>query len=189
MGQGVLAERELAQAREAYWWALATTTVLEKWIERLSQSTTRDRPNAHIHSQSHDWWRRRSWGWSRRHCRALPEDSPVRSPMHSPPQWGPETSEDPRGWTIFPGVWPWAPHQSWGWMFSIFFQEPGALQGEGRTSDPTPEPSVENYEKWIEWRSLCICMPDWLKELVGILGIDDFWEHAWRIWIHIYIYI
>ena len=40
---GVLAETELAQAREAYWWALAAAIVLEKQIERLSQSTTRDR--------------------------------------------------------------------------------------------------------------------------------------------------
>ena len=28
---------------------------------------------------------------------------------------------------------------------------------------------------------LCICMPNWWKELVGILGVDDFWELTQKI--------
>ena len=51
---GTSSERELAEAREAHQWALAAATVLEEWIERLSRPSTRDRLDAHIHSQSHD---------------------------------------------------------------------------------------------------------------------------------------
>ena len=67
MRWGTSAERELAEAREAHRW--------EHWIERLSRSTTRARPDTHIYSQNQDWWRRRSCGQSRRCHRGPPEEN------------------------------------------------------------------------------------------------------------------
>ena len=52
----ISAKRELEEAREAHWQALAAAAAIEELIERLSWSTTRDRPDACIHSQSHDQW-------------------------------------------------------------------------------------------------------------------------------------
>ena len=124
--------------------ALAAATALEEQIERLRQSTTRDRPDAHIHSQSLDSWRRGSWGQSRRCHRAIPEDSLVPSPVHSPPQWSPETSEDQEAEPSFLEFDLGLPLEL-GSYIEHFFQKPAALQGEGGRSDPSPEPSVENY--------------------------------------------
>ena len=118
MRWGTLAKRELAEAREAHQWALAATTALEERIERLSQSTTRSRTDAHIPSQSCNCWRKRSQGQSRRHCRALPEDSPFSSPTHSPlsgaqRHWRTRRLNQP-SWSSTTG-----PHHSWDWMLSI----------------------------------------------------------------------
>ena len=92
---GTLAKNKLAKVREAHQRALATTITLQEKIERLSQSIIRGQPDTHTHSWSHDWWRRRSWGQSRRHCWALLEDRPTHSPMHSPPQWEDKDAEPP----------------------------------------------------------------------------------------------
>ena len=51
----------LTEAREAHWWALATTALLEGKIERLSQSVSRKRSTSHWSTCSHDYLRK----WSR----------------------------------------------------------------------------------------------------------------------------
>ena len=53
-------EQELAKAREAHQQALVATAILEQWIERLSQSTTRVGLDVCHCSQSQDWLRRKS---------------------------------------------------------------------------------------------------------------------------------
>ena len=100
--------------------------------------------------------------------------------MHSSPQWGPETLEDQEA-ELSSLEFDLGPPPELGSDVECFFQEPDALQGEGKTSDPFPEPLVENYKKWIKWRSICICVPNWWKELIGILGIDDFQKLAQKI--------
>ena len=52
---------DLAEAREAHWWALVVTHLLEERIERLSQSATRTRQD--------DWWHSHSQGHLRRWLR------------------------------------------------------------------------------------------------------------------------
>ena len=46
----ILAKRELAEARKAHWLVLATATILEERIKRLSWSTTRSRAGPYIPS-------------------------------------------------------------------------------------------------------------------------------------------
>ena len=58
--QDTLGEQELTEARVAHWQVLVAASILEEQIERLSQSTTRMRPDVCHHSQSQDQPRRRS---------------------------------------------------------------------------------------------------------------------------------
>ena len=57
--QDTLGEQEVTEAREAHWQALAAASILEVWIERLSQLTTRTKPDVFHCSQSEDQPRRR----------------------------------------------------------------------------------------------------------------------------------
>ena len=112
-------ERDLTKGREAHQRALATAATLEERIERLSQSVTRGQPDACTQSWGCNCQRRRSQGWNRRHCRALPEDSPVHSPEHSPPQGAQEPGRtkglDCLSWNLT-----WGCHQSWDQMSIAF---------------------------------------------------------------------
>ena len=90
------AKRDLTEVREAHWRALAAAAALEERIERLSCSITRNWQDACAHSLSCDHWRRRSQGQSRMCHSALLEDSPIHSPAHSPPWWGPGTQKTRR---------------------------------------------------------------------------------------------
>ena len=151
--QGTSAENELNEAREAHWRALATTVVLEEKIERLSWSITRGCLNACAHSWSHNWWSRRSQGWSRRCHRALLEGSPAHSSMHSPPQWEDEEAEPP--FLEFnlgspPELGPDVEH---------FFQDPADECGEDGGSHFPAEPPAEEYERWVEWRAWTVDTP------------------------------
>ena len=55
------------------------------------------------------------------------------------------------------------------------------MQNEGRGSDLSQGPLVEDYKDWIEWRGHRVSMPNWWQELGGIPGISNLWELAWKI--------
>ena len=142
-------ERDLTEAREAHQRALAVA--LEERIERLSYSTTRGWQDAHAHSQSCNHQRRRSQGQNRRHHRALQEDSPVHSPMHSPHLWGPETPDDEEAELLFlefdlgppPELEP---------EVNCFLQEPASQLREDSKSNSSLEPPGEEHKRWVMWR-------------------------------------
>ena len=92
-----------------------------------------------------------SQGQSRWHHRALPEDSPVPSPAHSPPQWGPEASEDQKAESSYLEF-DLGPPPKFGPDVKHFLQEQAYMQGEDGGSDPSQEPSAEDCESWIKWR-------------------------------------
>ena len=137
--RGTSAERDLTEVREAHQRALATAATLEK-IERLSQSITRDWPDACTHSWSHDHCRRRSHRWNRRCCRVWLEESPALPSEYSPPQWGPGSQEEEEAGPPFldfnlelllelgPNV-------------NCFLQEPAgsAEEDDGNSSSPEPQ--------------------------------------------------
>ena len=52
------------------------------------------------------------------------------------------------------------------------------MQGEG---NPSQGSLVEDYKDWIEWRGCRVDMPDWWQEIVGIPGINNFWELTQKI--------
>ena len=147
------AERDLAEVREAHWRALAAVATLEESIERLSWSITRGQLDAHAHSWSSHCCRRRSHGWSRRHCRALLEDSSVSSPTHSPPQWGPGVSENKEAEPPFLEF-NLQPPPELGPDIDHFLQEPANGSREDNERDSSPDLPVEEYERWVIWRGM-----------------------------------
>ena len=172
-----LAERELTDPREAHQQVLAATTMLEERIERLSWSTTRSRADSHVPSWSHDRWRRRSWGQGKMHCWALPEDSPIPSLTHSPPQWSLEALEDQEAELPYLEF-DLGPPPELGQDIKCFFQEQASGQGEDGGSDTSQEPPAEDYERWVECRGQMIATPTWWQELLEIPGVSNIPELA-----------
>ena len=125
----ISAKRDLAKAREAHQRALAAAATLEERIERLSQSVTRGWPGICAQSWSCNCQRRRSWGQNRRHCRVLPEDSPVHSPEHSPPRRAQEPGKT-KGLNCLFWSSTWSHHQSWHQMLTAFSRSWPAAWGK-----------------------------------------------------------
>ena len=82
----------------------------------------------------------------------VPEDSPIPSPTHSPPQWGPEASEDQEA-ELHCLEFDLGPPPELGLDVEHLFQE---QEGEDGGSHPSQEPLVEDYERWVEWRGQII---------------------------------
>ena len=179
--RGTSTKRDLAKAREAHQRALATVATLEEKIERQSWSITRGWLDTHAHSQSHDCQRRRSWGQSRRCCRALLEESPALPPEYSPPQWGPGAREDEEAGLPFldfdlellPELGP---------DVNCFLQELTGSVREDDGNDSSPEPPAGEDERWVTWQGQVLDMPDWWQELAEISEVDDHGELAQKVW-------
>ena len=167
---GTSAEIQLAKAWEAHWKALDTTITLEEKIEWLSWSITRQCPGTHAPSWSWDWWRRRSWGQSRRHHKALPGSSLALTLAHSTPLWEDEEVEFDLG-----------PPPELGPNVKQFFQRlAGKCEEDAGGYFPT-EPPAEEHEKWVEWRGQAVDIPNWWQELEMITDVDDV-QDAQKIW-------
>ena len=141
-------------------------------------------------SKSQDWPRRRSWGQSCRCIRALPEED------HQ--SWSPPLSLTGSHWQVTfldPGTTSeeeqaleqastdldLGPLPELGPDLKCFLQEPTIMQGEDGGSDLSQGPLAEDYKDWIEWRGHRDGIPNWWQELVGIPGINDFWELTQKI--------
>ena len=175
-------KRPQQSARESHQRALAASScTLEERIERLSQSITRGQPDAHAHSQSCNLQRRRSQGWNRRDCRSLLEDSPVHSPEHSPPKWGPGAWED-KGAELPLLEFDPGPPPELGSDVNRFLQEPASSARKDCRSNSSPElPLDRNTEGGVTWQGQVLDMPDWWQELAEIAEIDNYQELDQRI--------
>ena len=56
-----------------------------------------------------------------------------------------------------------------------------ATQGSEEGCDLPPEPSVGNYEVWVEWQGCQVDTPDWWEELVAIPHVDNAWKLAQKV--------
>ena len=54
-----------------------------------------------------------------------------------------------------------------------FLGVPMPMWGAGDRWDSPPEPSINNYEIWLEWQAHRVNTPDWWKELVAIPNAGD----------------
>ena len=53
-----------------------------------------------------------------------------------------------------------------------FLEIPTTAQGARDQQDPLPEPSIDNYEMWLEWQAFQVDTPNWWKELVTIPNME-----------------
>ena len=141
----------------------------EEEIEWLCQSITRDCPSTCIPSQSWDRQRRRSHGWSRRCCKALPDDSPAQSPVYSPLWWEDEEAGLDLG-----------PPPELGPNVERFFHGPAGKEDE--EGHLPAEPPVGEHDEWIKWRGLVVDTLNRWRELEMVLGVDDIQKLAQKIW-------
>ena len=144
---------ELPEAREAHWWTLAATFILEERIERLSWLTTRMRLDDCQLSQSWDH-SRRSYRWQSQRCyKALDGGgsqawSPTPSPTW-PCSWvtfqDPELMLDEDQAAGQPSAYlNLGPSPKLRPDIEHFLWEPNATQEEEEGSDPLQEPPVRN---------------------------------------------
>ena len=54
-----------------------------------------------------------------------------------------------------------------------FLEAPTPKLGAWDRCDLQPEPSIENYEVWLEWQACQVDMPEWWGELVTIPNVGD----------------
>ena len=54
-----------------------------------------------------------------------------------------------------------------------FLEAPTTRQGTGDRQGSMLEPSIDNYEMWLEWQAHQLDTPKWWKELVAIPNVGD----------------
>ena len=54
-----------------------------------------------------------------------------------------------------------------------FLEAPTPMQGARDRQGSLPEPSINNYEVWLEWWAHQVDMPDWCKVLAAIPNAGD----------------
>ena len=173
-------ERDLTKAREGHWKALATMAALVEEIERLSWSVTRGWPGICAHSRSQDCQRRRSQGQNRRHHRVWPEESPAPFFECSPPWWGPGSGEDEEAKPPLLDF-DLEPPLELGPEVNHFLQELAGSSEEEEGNRSSPEPLVEDYERWVTWQAWVHNIPGWWLELAKIPDVDDHQELAQKV--------
>ena len=58
---------------------------------------------------------------------------------------------------------------------------PAAGRSAGHRWSMLSEPSIENYEKWLEWQAWQLDIPHWWEELTTIPDMEDVWRLTWKI--------
>ena len=99
---------------------------------------------------------------------------------YSPPWWGPGSGEDEEA---EPPLLDFnlEPLPELGPEVNHFLQElAGSLEEDDRNRS-SPEPLVEEYERWVTWQAWAHDMPDWWLELAKIPGVDNHQELAQKV--------
>ena len=56
---------------------------------------------------------------------------------------------------------------------NCFLQGPVESSEEENVKMPSPEPLIEELEKWVTWRAQAYETPSWWQELVMVPGVDN----------------
>ena len=162
-------ERSLTEAREAHQKALAMAAALEEEIEWLSCPLIRSQSEAWAHSQSRDCCRHRSQGWKRRHCQVWLEDCHAPYFEYHPSQRSSESKGDAEAMEDFNLEDP----LELGPEVTCFLQWSVKSSVEEDVKMPSPEPLIEEFEKWVTWRVWAYETPSWSQELVMVAKVDN----------------
>ena len=167
----------LAEAREVHQRALEAAHLLEQNIERLSQAATRAKSARCWHSYSHS------------HSRRWPQIRHPQSPSHTRPRKHVtfqneedeiSSGEDPSRQLLGQATgeeeleeYDLGPLPTLKPELESFLEALAPTRGAGDRHGSPLEPSIENYEVWLEWQTCQVDMPDWWGELVIITNAGD----------------
>ena len=171
-------ERSLAKVREAHQKALAMAASLEEEIEWLSCPLIRSWPEVQACSRSRDCCVCRSRGQRRRHHQVWPEDCCAPYFEYHPSQRNSESggeaaaTEDPNYEELL----------ELGQEVTCFLRGSAENTEEEDKKAPSPEPPVEELQKWVMWKAEAYEMPIWWRELMKIPGVEDHEKLAWEVW-------
>ena len=109
-----------------------------------------------------------------------PEENPVPFFEYSPPQWGPGSEEDEEAELPLMHF-ELEPLPELGTEVNHFLQEPAGSLEEDDRNRSSPEPLVEEYERWVTWQAWVHDMPGWCPELAEVPGVEDHQELAQKV--------
>ena len=154
---------------------------LEEEIEWLSCPLIRSQSEAWAHSQSRDHHTCRSRGWKRKCHQVWPED------CHGPyfeyhPSWrGSESEGDGEASEDLNLEEP----PELGPEVTCFLQEPAKSSEEEKV--PSPEPPIEELQKWVTWKARAYETPSWWQELTMVPEVDDYEKLAHEVWVSFWL--
>ena len=74
------------------------------------------------------------------------------------------------------------PPPTLGLELEYFLETPTTMWGTRDRQGSPPQPSINNYELWLEWQACQVDMPNWWKELAAIPNMGDPKRLAWKIY-------
>ena len=111
----------------------------------------------------------------------MPEDIPIHSSEHNPPQSGPGVWAD-RGAELPFLEFDLGTPPEFGPDVDCLLQELASSTRQDSRSDSSPESPAEEYKRWVTWQGQVLDMPEWWQELAEIPKVDDYQELAQMIW-------
>ena len=150
-------ERSLTKVREAHHRALVMAAALEEEIEWLSHPLVQSQSETWAHSYSRDHHRHRSRGQKSRCCQMQPEDWHAPYFKYHPPQRNSESGGEEAA-TKDPNL---EEPLELGLEVTCFLQGSVKSLGEENMRAPSPEPPVEELQKWVVWKAWAYKMPGW----------------------------
>ena len=171
-------ERSLAEVREFHQKTLAMAATLEEDIEWLSCPCVRSQSEAWAHSRSRDHHRCRSRGWKRRCHQVQLEDCCAPYFEYHPSQKSLESegevaATEDVNLEELPELGP---------EVTCFLQGSAKSLGEENVKVSSPEPPIEEIQKWVAWKARAYETPRWWQELTMAPGVDDYKKLAHKVW-------
>ena len=176
----------LSEAREAYQRALEAAYLLEQNIKRLSWVANRVKSTACQCSYSHSCSRGRpqercaqslSCQRPRKHVtfQDQEEETSSREGASGEP-WGQAAGGGEVEGTDL------GPQPTLVLELEHFLEMPATMWGARDRQDSLPEPSINNYEMWLEWSVHWLDTPNWWEKLTAIPNAGDPKKLAWKFW-------
>ena len=63
-----------------------------------------------------------------------------------------------------------------------FLQGPVESSEEEKMKIPSPEPPIEEFEKWVTWKARAYETPSWWQELTMVPEVDDYEKLVHEVW-------
>ena len=166
--------KALQEAKEAHQWALEVAHMLEQSIDRLGRGDYQPKHHSYSWGRIQEWCLPSPSAHRPRGCISFHEPKEETSADEEPQRecsTGEEMGDSDLGLppTMGPDL---------KWLMGM----PTADRSAGQRGSILSEPSIENYEKWLEWWAWQLDNPHWWEELTAIPDVKDVLRLAWKIW-------